>query len=542
MGYLKSRFVFFIPLFIPLFMVSLSGCFGFGNSQDGGGAQGEGKVDLTLQLSSEPVTLDPTLAEDGLSLKILGNIMDGLVAHDAAGAIRLRLAEKYEVSGDEQKVFYEFVIREDAYWSDGAPVLAMDFKNAILRALDPKSPSKLSHQLFVIKNARAFKQAKATADLVGVSAQGKVLKFELEYPSGIFLEILTLPVALPLQTAAFNAQGGLSYSLKDGLPTTGMYRVTKYKRDQWMVLEKNDKNPHWPKERAAGVDNKESGLKTPERVKLQIVQDETTAVHLFEKKSVDILMRVPTVDLERFKAKKWLRTDPFLATYYLGFNLRKAPVNDVKVRRAIAAAIDKEQIVKFLGTGEAPATSWISKGLEGYIPFTPKPVESLARTLPKGLKLGLAFDSSTRNSMIVEKVQADVEKKLGIRLDLMNFDWKTFIGVLTQDPPHLFRFGWMAPFMDPITHLMAFTTGDPNNYVGWSNLEYDTLVREIAQMPRSPKREEKIRRAQSILVDREVVIIPIYHYVQSHAVSERVHDFKVSPFGIIRFDELRVSK
>jgi oligopeptide transport system substrate-binding protein len=99
----------------------------------------------------------------------------------------------------------------------------------------------------------------------------------------------------------------------------------------------------------------------------------------------------------------------------------------------------------------------------------------------------------------------------------------------------------MAPFRDPIMHLRVFVTGDPNNVSRFTNAEYDLLVAEIEELSPGPEREAKLFRAQKILLEEQAVVVPIYHYVQNHAVSARVKNFQVNPFGEIRFAGLDVT-
>ena len=119
-------------------------------------------------------------------------------------------------------------------------------------------------------------------------------------------------------------------------------------------------------------------------------------------------------------------------------------------------------------------------------------------------------------------------------------DWKTYLKTVHTDPPQIFRLGILSPFMDPIQILEAFTTGDPNNYLKWSNAEYDGLVRAIEKLKPGSERALKIREAERLLVDREAIVVPIYHYVQNLAIGPRVGGFRVNPFGVIRFSELRL--
>jgi ABC-type oligopeptide transport system substrate-binding subunit len=149
-----------------------------------------------------------------------------------------------------------------------------------------------------------------------------------------------------------------------------------------------------------------------------------------------------------------------------------------------------------------------------------------------------SFDSSSRNALIMEKVQADVKKNLGLELALGNQDWKSHVRSLSTAPAQVFRYGWLAPFADPISFLEVFTTGNPNNYTGWTHTRYDELVREIMRLKPGAERAQKIEQAQRILLDEESIVVPLLHYIQTHAVSPRVEGFRVNPVGVIRFDEL----
>jgi ABC-type oligopeptide transport system substrate-binding subunit len=135
-------------------------------------------------------------------------------------------------------------------------------------------------------------------------------------------------------------------------------------------------------------------------------------------------------------------------------------------------------------------------------------------------------------------VQADVKKNLGLELALGNQDWKSHVRSLSTAPAQVFRYGWLAPFADPISFLEVFTTGNPNNYTGWTHTRYDELVREIMRLKPGAERAQKIEQAQRILLDEESIVVPLLHYIQTHAVSPRVEGFRVNPVGVIRFDEL----
>ena len=457
--------------------------------------------------------MDPSLVEDGISLRVINNIMQGLVGYDGAGHFQKRLAESYEISPDGKT--YTFKIRPDALWTDGKSVVAQDFVTGLHRAMNPKTGSKLSGFLLLIQS---------------VTDQNGKLVIVVKQRTTWFLQALTLPVAMPLRADILEKYQG---RWDERAPVCGSYRIASHKLDQEIWLEKNS----W------------ASASAPKKVLIRIVQDESTAASLFEQGKIDILTRVPAFDLTRFKKKNWVHSDPMLATYFLSFNIHKAPFDNRDFRRAVAGAIHRDELMKALDTDETPAKSWIPKGLPGYLPYEGQKdilatygdsvarVKALVAQKPVP-EFSAGFDSGDRNTLVMEKVQQDLLHELGLKISLVHSDWKAYVSTLHTDPPPLFRFGWLAPILDPEFHLQAFVTGDTFNLFKFSNPEYDSLVLAANKLPDGPVRVAKILAAQKILVEREAVVVPIYHYILAHAVADRVQNFRVNPFGVILFDEI----
>lgn len=480
---------------------------------------------IRFQVSSEPVSLDPSLIEDGNGLRLIANLMDGLVGYDGGGQLRFRLAESVKTSDDGLR--YEFALRPGLTWSDGVPIEAAQFVVALRRALNPTTGSKLAEMLYPIRGARAVAHREIPPTQLGVSAPApQLLVIELEHALPTFLEVLTLPQAMPLREDILNSHGG-KWPLT--APVTGAYQVAAARFEQMLLLEPN--RAHWEKTSAHPV-------------VLTIVQDETTAARLFEKGKLDILTRIPALEYDRLRKRGQILSFPMVATYFLAFNVRMAPFTDVQWRRRFSGAIDREGLVRVLGSGEPAAWHWIPRGLEGATdPVRPqKLTEALAHAHAKmGAALppvGLAFDSGGRNSLVVEKVQHDVRRTLGLRIRLESADWKMHVRRMKEDPLPIYRFGWLAPFLDPISHLRAFTSDNPNNYTGWKNTDYDQLVEKIARLPHGPEREALVRKADRLLTEEEAVVVPLFHYVQDYAVSARVKGMRAAPNSVVRFSEL----
>jgi oligopeptide transport system substrate-binding protein len=471
---------------------------------------------LRVQLATEPVSLDPTLAEDGASMRVLANTWSGLD----------RLAAKIDLSKDGRT--YVIALAPGARWSDGPAVTAEHFVAGLKRSLSKEAGAKLAPMLYPIRGAREFHQGKSR-ELPGVKARDGKLVIELERPAPYFAKALALSIAYPQRPDVLAANGGAWPALA---PTTGPYRVSEHVRGQMLVLTRNGETP------AGGVS----------RVEMRIVSDDSAALALFERGELDVLTRVPTLDLQRLLKMGVVRTDPYVATYYVAFNVRKPPFDRLEWRRAVAHAVRKTELAKAVATGETPARSWIPIGMEGYEPFDavreqqPPIPRTVAEAMARSAPVEAAFDSSSRNSLVMEKVQHDVRQATGLRLSLTNLDWKSYIGRLQSDAPPMFRFAWLAPFMDPVPHLQVFVTRNPNNYTGWSNARYDALVAKVETLAPGIERAARIVEAQKILLEEEVAVVPLYHYVQNHGVSARVHGFRATPMGAIPFAELTLAE
>jgi oligopeptide transport system substrate-binding protein len=232
-------------------------------------------------------------------------------------------------------------------------------------------------------------------------------------------------------------------------------------------------------------------------------------------------------------AKGLIRKDPYFATHYLGFNIKKIPTNDVTFRRAVSGAIRKAELVEILGNGDLPAQSWVPPGLDGYVPYQAAGQANESRKLrgSNSSPLLASFDSGARNSLIMEKVQADLKSGLGISLLLSNMDWKSYISSLQTDSPMVFRMGWLAPYRDTYADLDLFMSDNPNNYTGWASPEYD-------RMEDGPARLRLIARAQHMLLVEDAVVVPLFHAVQSRVVSQRLKGVRADPWGVVHLNEI----
>lgn len=486
--------------------------------------------EIRIHLAASPGSLDPAIADDDYASKVLGNTMDGLFGYDTKGKLENRLAEKMVSKSGGLR--YEAKLRKGATWSDGSPITADQFVAGIRRSLDPKTGSKIASLLFVLKGAKEFYGGKGPAEGVGVSAKGDSVAFDLVKPIPYFAHLLTLSQAAPVRADVLAANGGKWPAIA---PATGPYRIVSYQPDQDLRLEPNPR--YW---------NAKPGALP---VVLRIVPDESTAVSLFESGMLDVVGRIPPYDLKRFRDKGLVRSFPQAATYFLSFNAKKPPFDSAAARRAISGAVDRAGTVTLLDSAHLPANGWIPPTLEGYLKGDAMAKKLAADAVKNSVALKnfkgpitAAYSTNAVNGVVMERLQNDVEKKIGVKIGLSTMDWKAYVTAIRTDTPAIYRFQRGAAFMDPIWHLASFTSEDPNNPTGWKNAEYDRLVDRIASTPSGPARVKLIAQAEKILVEDEAIVVPVYYPMVSHLVAARVDGFVMDPLNGIPFAQIRLKK
>ena len=460
---------------------------------------------LSIYLSKDPISLNPTQAEDGNALKVLSNVMEGALGYDSIGNLENRLAEK--VLEDRTHKQIKIYLKENLYWSDGNPVEAAEFKYALDQVLSPTSTSKLKDLFHPIKKIEVV--------------DTRLFVLHLKYNAPYVKHLLALSQSFPQRK-------DIPWSID--APITGAFKISQYKVGQKIELEPNVY--YWRGSKAV----------LPKHVVVRIIEDESTAAHLFLEKKIDVLSRVPVFQLKLFEQKGLLRVDPYYAVYYLSFNASKTPFNQKSMRKVFAQSIHQKDIVSILQSGEKPAKDYIPMGLEGWESSGLSDLKKEKIPQSFNFKIGFGFDSNARNQLIAEKIQSDIQSALGLKLDLMGLDWKTYVRLLGTDAPNVFRFAWLAPISDPIVHLKVFYSKNPNNYSHWSNKNYDRLVDEIEQLESGKERVLKIQKAQKILLDEEAILVPLYYYNQLHAVNADLKGFSVNPFGVTEWRTLQLKQ
>jgi oligopeptide transport system substrate-binding protein len=468
----------------------------------------------------EPESLDPGVVTGVPEHRILSNLFEGLTTSDPKDlSPRPGMAASWTLSKDG--LTYTFKLRE-ARWTDGKPVTAHDFLYAWERVLNPKMGAKYAQQLFYLKNGEEYNRGRVTDfSQVGVKAlDDHTLRVTLRCPTAYFLDLTSFYTLYPVPRWAIETHGK-DWAKPGNIVSNGPFRLVSWVPQRELVLEKNPR--HWD---AA-------------RVKLQRVvfiptDDVNTAFKQFLAGESDWVPQVPLSQIEAARNRPEYYVSPFLGTYYFRFNVRKPPLNDVRVRRALSLAVDRESLTKFVTkAGEIPTSAFVPAGMRGYEGVRGLPPDvAAAKTLlaeagfpgGKGFpRLELLYNTNELHRLVTQAVQQMWKDNLAVQVDLVNVEWKVYLARQNSLDYGISRAGWIGDYVDPNTFLDMWVSGGGNNQTGWSNTRYDDLIGQAGcKIVNARDRMRALQEAEKILVVDDVPIVPLYTYVNSGMLNRRV--------------------
>lgn len=527
---MKRSITFAILGLLIAFAFVLTGC-----GQDGDKKAETSKV-IRYILGADPETLDPA-AMTGLPEGTIANaIFEGLTRYDKDGKVAPGIAETWEVSPGGKT--YTFHLR-DAKWSDGTPVTAEDFKYAWLRALAPETASEYAYQLFYIKGAEEYNSGKGKAEDVGITVvDEKTLKVELAKPAPQFLGLTAFQTLYPLNKKAVEANPQFKVEGDKKIVSNGPFVVESYTPKQKLVVKKN---PNYWDAASVKIDTLE----------FYLIDDRKTALTMVENGEADLLVdHVPAEDIQRLKQQGKLKVYPQLGTYFYRFNVTKKPFDDPRVRKALAMAIDRKVIVDTIVQAEQkPAFAFAPYGFvdadgkdfreNGGNSFFKEDVAEAKKLLaeagyPNGKnfpKVTILYNTDENHKKIAEAIQQMWKKNLGIEVNLVNQEWQVYLTMMDKLQYDICRSGWAADYADPMTFMDMFVTNGGNNDTGWSNKQYDELIKKANSTSDQAVRMQAMHEAEKILME-EMPFMPIYFYTMPSVVNDRVQDVVIPPFGV----------
>jgi oligopeptide transport system substrate-binding protein len=474
----------------------------------------EKRADLVVLNGAEPETIDPALATGQLDGRICYALFDGLYHFDRFGKPQPGIATSYDLSDDA--TVYTFHLRPDAKWSNGDAVTANDFVESWKRALLPETASEYAYVFYYIKNAAPFNEGTLKEfEQVGVHAiDANTLRVELNNPTPYFLSLCSFWTYLPVHMPTVKRYG--DDWIKPGkIVGNGAFTLKEWRLNYRIRMEKNPL--FWDASRVQ--------LQTVDALP---IENSITAYNFYASKIADLIpdaVLTPHSLIPELKTRPDFHAAPFLGNYFLRFNVKRKPFNDVLVRQAFCMVIDRERIVtKITQAGEPPAYSFTPPGTaSGYVPtkqFGRNIDKAKALLAEAGYPGGIGFptvsflyDNKKLNDDIAVELQSMLAQDLGIRVDLQKQEAKVYLNTMNRLDYDVCKSSWVGDYDDPNTFLECFLSNSGNNRTGWSNGDYDKLIASAATERDPAKRLEILGKAENILLNEGTPMCPLYFYM-----------------------------
>ena len=491
---------------------------------------GEKEQILFIANGTEPNELDPHLVNGIVEHKILQALFEGLlVPHPETLEPTPGVAEQWEVSEDGR--LYTFFLRDNARWSNGDPVTAHDFTYSFQRILSPNLAAEYAYMLYTLKNAAAFHQGTLT-DFGKVGAKALddyTLQLELEAPLPYFLSLILHFSWYPLHPPSISENGSIDerdtqWTRSEQLISNGPFELKDWRLWDSLVVRKNPY--YWD----------QSNVRLQE-IHFLPIDNAHTEERAFRAGQVHITEALPKPKINAYKesGSPCLRIDPYLGVYYYLLNTTRPPLDDSRVRRALSLAVDRDAIVNNITRGgEEAARNFTPPETGGYTAsFCLQESTTQAQQLltqagyPNGHgfpTIELLYNTSETHKIIAEAIQQMWKQKLNINVRLLNQDWKVYLASRRARDYQIARASWIGDYNDPNTFLDLWTSYSGNNHSGWSNEDYDQLIKQAGRTLDPHQRLEFFQQAETLLVT-QLPMIPIYFYKKVYLIDPSVKNW-----------------
>jgi len=514
-----------------------------------GGAQGKPAAvkSLTWALNGQVEEMDPAMSNYFRANMFLKTNFAGLFEQTQDGQMINMYAKDHTVSADG--TVWDVNIVPGAKWSDGAPLTAYDFEYGIKRMIDPKNASRAVANSFYLKNAQRASKGEVPMDQVGVKALSDThLRLELTGPYPFFQYLLCGPNYFPARKDIIEKNGANWVKSPDTYIGNGPYKAVSIGELEYRMV----KNPNFIL--ASGVQIDE----------LKIVVMESLESHYAAYKMGDI----DVTDYLSGEAIREYRNSPEFGKsartnlQYFNFNHYKGPTADVRVRKALSMAIDRNQIItKILERDHRPAFGVVPFGMPSLTNpakqfrdiagnrFKEDVAEAKRLLAEAGFPNGTGMPTLrfyTMNNQIdtdtAQAMQSMWKANLGVNCEITTFESRAYWAEQPKmDNYDIFRDGWTSGYPDPQGILIVWEPARQSYQSGWTSKIYDDNLAKSSATADPKIREDAFLAIEKVMMD-EMVIIPYYFMVDNILIKPHVKGVYKTPGGHILFIKAAISR
>ena len=490
---------------------------------------------FTLNIVTEPSSIDPQITTDIPGGTVDELILEGLLRKDKTGKSVAGIAEKWEKSKDG--LVWTFHLRDGVKWSNGDPVTAKDFKAGWIRGLNPDTAGSNASMLFVIKNGEKYNAKKVSENEVGIKViDDKTLQVTLESPTPYFDDLVTFKSFMPLNQKFYNEAKDKYFTEAKYTISNGPYTLEKWTHDSELKFKKNPN--YW-----------DAGNVKIDNVELKIIATDS-AVNAFKNKEVDVTA-VTFEQAKEFAGKPELVKANDGGIYYLLFNTKENVFKNAKVRRAITMAINKEELVNKVLEGSEKLTKTFTPsgiGLNGVSKDFPAEVATdqpkfnvaeAKKLLAEGLKeeglselprFEILFNDTGSRKAIAEYIQESLRNNLGANVELDMVSGKERIERTKKRDYQISLQNWTGDFLDPITYLDLFDSTNANNRGDFKNVKYDELTKTVKSSADPKVRVPAMIEMEKLISEEQPVTI-LFQKQKLYLVNPKVKNLGFVSIG-----------
>ncbi|AHH12351.1 Oligopeptide-binding protein oppA [Borrelia hermsii YBT] len=470
-----------------------------------------------ISLGGEPKSIDPQLAEDKIGAHVISQMFTGIVDGDSqTGGYKPGLAQSWDISTDG--TIYTFHLRKGLVWSDGVPITAEGLRKSYLRILNKETASNYVGTIkSTIKNAEDYFEGKIPESELGIKAiDESTLEMSIITPKPYFLDMLVHQSFIPVPVHVIEKHGQ-EWTKPENMVVSGAYKLKERQPNEKISLIKNDKYFN-----AKNVELQELIFYT--------INDASTAYRMYENNEIDMLIdaSIPPDLIKEIKLRNDYYSSAINGLYYFSFNTHIKPLDNVKVREALTLAIDRETLTKkVIDNGSIPTRN-ISPNFNNYSYgkplslFDPQRAQQLMAEAgyPDGINfphLKIKYNTNEVHKKISEFLQNQWSKILHINIELENEEWASFLASKQKGDYEISRAGWLGDYSDPLTFLSLFQKEFSHfSSYKYFNEEYENLITQSDLEQDSIKRQDILRKAEAIIIEKDFPVAPIYIYAGNY--------------------------